>query len=111
MLGRRRYCHDIEDSNQRIRSASERATINMPIQGTAAEKIKLAMISIHSQLKKKDFKTKMILQIHDELLFEVPDDEMDDVRKLVLSEMENALPLDVPVVVDWGVGESWYHAH
>ena len=111
MLGRRRYCHDIEDSNQRIRSASERATINMPIQGTAAEMIKLAMISIHSQLKKKDFKTKMILQIHDELLFEVPDDEMDDVRKLVLSEMENALPLDVPVVVDWGVGESWYHAH
>lgn len=111
MLGRRRYCHDIEDSNQRIRSASERATINMPIQGTAAEMIKLAMISIHSQLKKKDFKTKMILQIHDELLFEVPDDEMDDVRKLVLSEMENALSLDVPVVVDWGVGESWYHAH
>lgn len=111
MLGRRRYCHDIVDSNQRVRSAAERATVNMPIQGTAAEMIKLAMINIDGKLREQNFKTKMILQIHDELLFEVPDEEIDDVKDLVLSEMENALPLDVPVVVEWGVGESWYHAH
>ena len=111
MLGRRRYCHDIVDSNQRVRSAAERATVNMPIQGTAAEMIKLAMINIDGKLREQNFKTKMILQIHDELLFEVPDEEIGDVKDLVLSEMENALPLDVPVVVEWGVGESWYHAH
>ena len=111
MLGRRRYCYDIEDTNQRVRSAAERATVNMPIQGTAAEMIKLAMINIDGKLSEQNFKTKMILQIHDELLFEVPDEEIDDVKDLVLSEMENALPLDVPVVVEWGVGESWYHAH
>ena len=111
MLGRRRYCHDIVDSNQRVRSAVERATVNMPIQGTAAEMIKLAMINIDGKLREQNFKTKMILQIHDELLFEVPDEEIDDVKDLVLSEMENALPLDVPVMVEWGVGESWYHAH
>ena len=83
----------------------------MPIQGTAAEMIKLAMINIDGKLSEQNFKTKMILQIHDELLFEVPDEEIGDVKDLVLSEMENALPLDVPVVVEWGVGESWYHAH
>ncbi|MEE2877088.1 MAG: DNA polymerase I [Candidatus Neomarinimicrobiota bacterium] len=111
VLGRRRYCHDINDSNQRVRSAAERATINMPIQGTAAEMIKLAMISIHEKLSAKRLESKMILQIHDELLFEVPNGELDDVRELVVSEMETALPLDVAVVVDCGVGESWFHAH
>ena len=111
LLGRRRQCHDIDDSNQRVRGAAERATINMPIQGTAAEMIKLAMIAIHEKLSAKQFNAKMILQIHDELLFEVPDSELPEVRELVVSEMEKALPLDVPVVVDCGVGESWYHAH
>ena len=111
LLGRRRQCHDIDDSNQRVRGAAERATINMPIQGTAAEMIKLAMIAIHEKLSAKQFNAKMILQIHDELLFEVPDSELAEVRELVVSEMEKALPLDVPVVVDCGVGESWYHAH
>jgi len=111
LLGRRRQCYDIEDNNQRVRSAAERATINMPIQGTAAEMIKLAMIAIHKTLSTKELKSKMILQIHDELLFEVPNRELDDLKELVVKEMEKALPLDVPVEVDWGVGESWYHAH
>ncbi|MBH32000.1 MAG: DNA polymerase I [Candidatus Marinimicrobia bacterium] len=111
LLGRRRQCHDIVDSNNRVRSAAERATINMPIQGTAAEMIKLAMIAIHKNLSEKQFKSKMILQIHDELLFEVLSSELDDVKKLVVKEMEKALPLNVPVEVDCGVGESWYHAH
>ena len=111
MLGRRRYCYDIEDSNQRVRSAAERVTVNMPIQGTAAEMIKLAMIAIHNKLSEHRFKSKMILQIHDELLFEVKDNELEDVRQIVVSEMENSLNLDVPVVVDCGIGESWFHAH
>lgn len=111
LLGRKRYCYDIDDSNQRVRLAAERAATNMPIQGTAAEMIKLAMIEIHRCLKKEKFKAKMILQIHDELLFEVPAEEMDGLRDLVVREMENALKLDVPVVVDWGAGDSWYEAH
>ncbi len=111
MLGRKRFCHDIEHSNQRIRMAAERATINHPIQGTAAEMIKLAMIEIDRKLKAAKLRSKMILQIHDELLFEVPEEELDDLKGMVVEEMENALPLDVPVVVDCGVGDSWYEAH
>ncbi|MEE9166418.1 MAG: DNA polymerase, partial [Candidatus Neomarinimicrobiota bacterium] len=111
MLGRKRYCFDIDHSNQRVRLAVERAAVNMPIQGTAAEMIKLAMINIHDRLRNEKLKTKMILQIHDELLFEVPDEEMNEIPDLVTHEMENAVSLDVPIVVDWGVGESWYEAH
>ena len=111
MLGRKRYCYDINDPNQRVRSAAERAAINMPIQGTAAEMIKLAMIEIHRRLQTENFKAKKILQIHDELLFEVPENEIDRIRDLVVHEMENAMQLDVPVVVEWGVGDSWYEAH
>lgn len=111
MLGRKRYCYDIDNANQRVRSAAERATVNMPIQGTAAEMIKLAMIRIHREMEAREMRSKMILQIHDELLFETPDEEVDDLRKLVVREMERALELDVPVVVDWGVGDSWYEAH
>ena len=111
MLGRRRYCYDIDDANQRVRSAAERATINMPIQGTAAEMIKLAMIKIHERLKNENLKSQMILQIHDELLFEVPEEELDHLREMVVQEMEAALALDVPVIVDCGVGESWFEAH
>jgi DNA polymerase-1 len=111
MLGRKRFCHDIDNSNQRIRMAVERAIINHPIQGTAAEMIKLAMIAIEKKMRSEKFKAKMILQIHDELLFEVPQDELDDLKGVVVEEMENALPLHVPVVVDCGEGESWYEAH
>lgn len=111
MLGRRRYCYDIDNANQRVRTAVERAAINMPIQGTAAEMIKLAMITIHKTLNEENFKTKMILQIHDELLFEVPEDELDEVQEMVVETMEKALPLDIPIIVDSGVGDSWFEAH
>lgn len=111
MLGRRRYCYDINSSNQRIRSAVERAAINMPIQGTAAEMIKLAMIKIHDRMRNKNYKAKMILQIHDELLFEIPEDEFEDLKDIVIYEMENAMELDIPIVVDCGIGNSWYEAH
>ncbi|MFQ6608120.1 MAG: DNA polymerase I [Fidelibacterota bacterium] len=111
MLGRKRFCYDIDHSNSRVRMAAERATINHPIQGTAAEMIKLAMITIDKKIKSMKLRSKMILQIHDELLFEVPQEELDDLKSLVVEEMESALPLNVPVVVDCGAGESWYEAH
>jgi DNA polymerase-1 len=85
--------------------------INMPIQGPAAEMIKLAMISIHEKMRKENLKTMMILQVHDELIFEVPKEEIDKVKSIVISEMESALSLSVPIVVDWGIGDSWYEAH
>tara|TARA_A100001011_G_scaffold96429_1_gene101440 strand:+ start:13418 stop:16129 length:2712 start_codon:yes stop_codon:yes gene_type:complete len=111
ILGRRRYCYDILNKNQRIRSAVERAAINMPIQGTAAELIKIAMISIHKNIISNNLKSKMILQVHDELIFETPQEEVDQLKKMVLYEMENAMKLNVPLVVDYGIGDSWLSAH
>ena len=111
MLGRRRPVWEINSQNQIRRQAAERMAINMPIQGTAAEMIKLAMISIHEKMRKENLKTMMILQVHDELIFEVPKEEIDKVKSIVISEMESALSLSVPIVVDWGIGDSWYEAH
>ena len=85
--------------------------INMPIQGSAAEMIKLAMAAIHKECIKKQMESKMILQIHDELLFEFPDSEEETLIDLVTTEMEKALPLSIPVVVDYGIGDNWYEAH
>jgi DNA polymerase-1 len=111
MLGRRRPVWEINNQNQIRRQAAERMAINMPIQGTAAEMIKLAMISIHKKMKKESLKAMMILQVHDELIFEVPKEEIEQVKSVVIREMESALPLSVPIVVDWGIGDSWYEAH
>ena len=85
--------------------------INMPIQGTAAEMIKLAMIKIHRQMKKENLKSKLIMQIHDELLLEVHNDEIDYISKMVIENMRDAMKLDVPIEIDFGVGPSWYEAH
>ena len=111
MLGRRRPVWEINSQNQIRRQAAERMAINMPIQGTAAEMIKLAMISIHKKMRKESLKAMMILQVHDELIFEVPKEEIEQVKSMVIREMESALPLSVPIVVDWGVGDSCYEAH
>ena len=111
LLGRRRPVWDADSENGLRRQAAERMAINMPVQGTAAEMIKLAMINIHKKLKESKFQAKMVLQVHDELVFEVPENEVESLAKMVVTEMENALPLTVPVVVDWGVGESWFEAH
>ena len=111
ILGRRRYCYDILNDNQRIKSSIERAVINMPIQGTAAELIKIAMIAIHKNILINNLKSKMILQIHDELIFETPEEEIDKLKTMVLFEMENAMKLDVPLIVDYGIGDSWLSAH
>ena len=85
--------------------------INMPIQGTAAEMIKLAMIKIHRQINKENLKSKLIMQIHDELLLEVHQDEIDYISKMVIENMRDAMKLDVPIEIDFGVGPSWYEAH
>jgi DNA polymerase-1 len=112
LCGRRRYFPNINSENRNLRAADERAAINLPIQGTAADMMKIAMINIHRKLRQHSYKTMMILQIHDELLFEVPQEELEDVRHIVQNEMQNALSLgEVPVVVDISVGESWFDAH
>ena len=111
VLGRRRYLRDINSQNAIIRGAAERNAVNAPIQGSAADIIKLAMINIHKKLKEGNYKTKMLLQVHDELVFDVFKPELQDIQKLVKSEMENAFKMDVPLDVDLGVGENWLEAH
>ena len=107
MLGRRRPVWNINSDNHMHREAAKRMAINMPIQGTAAEMIKLAMIRIHKRIKSEKMKSKLVLQIHDELLFEASKDELNDLQAMVVEEMEGALKLDVPVIVESGVGDSW----
>jgi DNA polymerase I len=111
LMGRRRYLKNINSSNRVVRQFEERVAINMPIQGTAADMIKLAMINIHNELKKRKAKTKMILQVHDELLFDAHKDEIDKLLPIIKKLMEQALPLKVPVVVDAGTGDNWLDAH
>lgn len=111
LFGRRRYLPDINSRNQNIRGNAERQAINMPIQGTAADMIKLAMIKINSKIKNQKSKMKMLLQVHDELVFEVVKSEEKKVKKLVIEEMQSALPLNVPLEVKVGVGKNWYEAH
>ena len=111
LLGRKRYADGLSSSNVNIIKAEERACINMPIQGTAAELIKIAMINVSKSIKKNNLQSKMILQIHDELLFDVPNDELDILTKIVVYEMENAMKLDIPLKVDYDYGKSWYEAH
>ena len=111
VLGRRRPVWDIESKNHLHREAAKRMAINMPIQGTNAEMIKLAMIAIQKKLTKENMKSKMILQVHDELVFEVPKNELDSLKSIVINKMENALSLSVPIIVDCGHGKSWFEAH
>ena len=111
LLGRRRFLRNINSSNRVVRQFEERVAINMPIQGTAADMIKLAMIKIQNELKKRKTKTKMVLQVHDELLFDAHKDEVDELKPLIKELMENALPMKVPILVETGVGENWLDAH
>jgi DNA polymerase-1 len=109
--GRLRHVPEVDSRNRVVREAAERAAINMPIQGSAADMIKIAMINIQHQLNGQSFRSMMILQIHDELLFEGPAAEMERLKKLVVREMEQALKMDIPIKVDVGIGNSWYEAH
>jgi DNA polymerase-1 len=110
MFGRRRYLRDIQSRNQVVRGNAERNAINAPIQGTAADIIKIAMIRIHEKLGQGKYKSKMILQVHDELIFEVPEAELEKLKNMVLYEMSNAAKLDIPLKVDWGTGRNWFEA-
>lgn len=111
LTGRRLFLRDINSANATVRGAAERVAMNMPIQGTAADMIKLAMVRVDAALRNGGLRAKMLLQVHDELLFEVPQNEIDAVRKLVTDAMQHALPLRVPIVVDTGVGDNWLAAH
>ncbi len=110
LLHRRRYLPDIASKNFNLRSFAERTAMNTPIQGTAADIIKLAMIRMQEALAENQLKSRMLLQVHDELVFEVPEDELETMQKLVANVMENALQLDVPLRVDVNYGETWYDA-
>jgi DNA polymerase-1 len=111
LLGRRRYLPDINARNRNVRSAAERVAVNMPIQGTQADMIKRAMISVDRKLTEGGYGARMLLQVHDELVLEVPMDEVEAVRAMVVKEMSEALPLQVPIEVSTGIGSNWLEAH
>ncbi|PPJ96881.1 DNA polymerase I, partial [Staphylococcus aureus] len=108
LLNRRRYIPDITSRNFNLRGFAERTAMNTPIQGSAADIIKLAMVHYNEQVKETDFKAKLLLQVHDELIFEVPKDELEAFSLFVKHVMENALELKVPLEVEYDSGESWY---
>ena len=111
IMKRRRYLRDINSSNGIVRGAAERNAINAPIQGSAADIIKLAMINIHRQMEKENFSSKMLLQVHDELVFDARKDELDRLKILVRQNMEHAVKLDVPLIVEMNAADNWLDAH
>ena len=111
VLGRRRYLKDINSQNAVVRGAAERNAVNAPIQGSAADIIKLAMIRIHQKIKTENWQSKMLLQVHDELVFDVLKSEKEDFEKMVKTEMENAFDIGLPLLVDIGFGDNWLEAH
>ena len=111
LFGRKRYLPDILSHNATVRSFAERNAVNSPIQGTAADIIKMAMVTIHRRLKEENLKAQMIMQVHDELNFNVPQNEVDRVKEIVVSEMQNVVHLTVPLIADCGIGTNWLQAH
>jgi DNA polymerase-1 len=111
VLKRRRYLKDINSRNAMVRSGAERNAVNAPIQGSAADIIKLAMIHIYNRLEKEQFKSKMLLQVHDELVFDVHKDELEIIKPIIKYEMENAFKMAVPLDVEIGLGKNWLEAH
>ncbi|MCY1485148.1 DNA polymerase I [compost metagenome] len=111
ILGRRRYLKDINSQNAVVRGGAERNAVNAPIQGSAADIIKIAMINIHKRLNAENWKSKMLLQVHDELVFDVHNSELEKIQPMIKHEMENAFKLDVPLIVDLGKGHDWLEAH
>ncbi|MEL7148484.1 MAG: DNA polymerase, partial [Bacteroidota bacterium] len=111
ILGRRRYLRNINSKNFTMRGFDERNAINAPIQGSAADMIKIAMINIHQWMKEADLKSKMIMQVHDELVFDAHKDELELLKEKTVDFMKGALPLDVPMEVGLGIGANWLEAH
>ncbi|MBT7668525.1 MAG: DNA polymerase I, partial [Bdellovibrionales bacterium] len=109
MFGRKRFIPEIYSSNRNVKSMAEREAINSPIQGSAADLIKKAMILVDKKMQQKNLQSKMLLQVHDELIFEVEESELPSMQELVKREMEGVVKLSVPLVVDMGFGVSWYH--
>ena len=110
ILGRRRYLKDINSRNHVVRSFAERIAVNAPIQGSAADIIKIAMINLQKVLK-ENYQTKMLLQVHDELVFDVPKSELETIKPIIKETMENAVKMQVPLEVEIGVGQNWLEAH
>ncbi len=112
-MGRKRWLRDINSANFTVRGFAERNAINSPIQGTAADMIKLAMIKIHHEFQKNDFKSKMLLQVHDELVFDAYKDEIETIKPIILHCMQTALalPNNVPTDAEVGIGDNWLAAH
>jgi DNA polymerase-1 len=111
LCGRRRYLPDVNSSNPILRRFAERNAINAPIQGSSADMIKIAMVNINKRLKEENLQSKMILQVHDELVFDVLKTEAETVKTLVVTEMQNAMQLNVPIVAEASTGENWLEAH
>lgn len=111
VLGRRRYLKDINSANAMVRGGAERNAVNAPIQGSAADIIKIAMINIHKKLVEENWQSKMLLQVHDELVFDVHNSELEKIQPMIKHEMENAFKMDVPLTVDLGMGKNWLEAH
>ncbi len=111
IYGRKRFLADINSQNSIVRGFAERNAINAPIQGSAADIIKIAMIHIQNRLEKENLQTKMTMQVHDELNFSVPKNEIDKAKKLVISEMQNVIKMEVPLIADCGIGDNWLEAH
>ena len=111
VLGRRRYLKDINSANMMVKSGAERNAVNAPIQGSAADIIKIAMINIHKKLVSENWKSKMLLQVHDELVFDVHNSELEKIQPMIKHEMENAFKMDVPLEVEIGLGKNWLEAH
>ena len=107
VLGRRRFLPEINSYNRMIREAAERMAINAPVQGSSADIIKIAMINLHREMERRNLESKMLLQIHDELLFEVPEDEVEEMKSLVAELMPHAFELCVPVKIDIKLGKNW----
>ena len=111
LMGRRRYLPDITSANNTVRAQAERIAINAPMQGSAADIIKVAMVNIHRDIREQGLKSRLLLQVHDELVFDAHGDELDGLKTVVRTRMEGAMALDVPLVVDMGVGKNWLEAH
>ena len=110
-MGRRRYLPDITSGNNTVRAQAERVAINAPMQGTAADIIKVAMVDIHRELKLTGMRSRLLLQVHDELVFDAHHDELEPLKGMVRERMQGAMELAVPLVVDMGVGKNWLEAH
>ena len=110
IFGRRRYLQELSSSNFNLRAFGERVAKNMPIQGAAADIIKIAMVKVFNRLKEEGLKSKLILQVHDELIVEAYENEVEQVKKLLTEEMENAVSLNVPLLAEAQIGKSWYDA-